>query len=148
MVVLKQLIFSFMSTLGFAILFNAPKNSVYYAGFVGSIAWSSYFIFYTYTGSNIISSFIGALVVGLLGEVFARRNKKPATLYITAGIIPLVPGAGMYYTMLALIEKDFTLAANKGFETFFLAVSISIGIIFTSIFSRSIKRVRKKTETI
>ena len=148
MVFLKQLIFSFMSTLGFAILFNAPKKSIYYAGFVGSIGWISYFITHNYINSNVIATFIGAVSVGLLGEIFARKNKKPATLYITAGIIPLVPGAGMYYTMLALIDKDFILAANKGLETFFLAVAISIGIIFTSIFSRSIKRVRKKTETI
>ncbi len=59
-------------------------------------------------------------MVGTLGELFARYFKKPATVYIIPGIVPLVPGAGMYYTMLALVEKDFLLAANNGTETFFL----------------------------
>ena len=94
--------------------------------------------------SFVAGTFFGALTVGILGEFLARLNKKPATLYITPGIIPLVPGAGMYYTMLALIEKDFSMAGNKGVETLFIAAAISIGIIISSVFSRSIKRVRQK----
>ncbi len=148
MIILKELIFSYISTLGFAVVFNAPKTSLIYTGYVGSLGWISYYIINTFTNNNILASFVGALAVGILGEVFARKNKKPATLYITAGIIPLVPGAGMYFTMLALIEKEFSFAANKGLETFFIAVAISIALIFTSILSRSIKRVRKKPEII
>ena len=51
----------------------------------------------------------------------------------------------MYYTMLALVRKDFLLAANKGTETFFIAAAISIGIIISTSLSRSINRVKNKT---
>lgn len=142
--IIKQFLFSFMSTVGFAILFNCPKNSVLYAGAVGSIGWLFYYITYAVTKNNVAAPFIGALTVGILGEILARKNKKPATIYITAGIIPLVPGAGAYYTMLHLIENEFSLAASKGVETFFIAAAISTGIIISSIFSKSIKRVRQK----
>lgn len=94
--------------------------------------------------STIAGTFFGAVSVGLLGEILARKYKKPATVFITAGIIPLVPGAGMYYTMLAIIEKDFFMAANKGAETFFVAAAIAVGIIISSGFSKSIKRVKLK----
>ncbi|NMB33315.1 MAG: threonine/serine exporter, partial [Clostridium sp.] len=60
------------------------------------------------------------------------------------GIVPLVPGAGMYYTMLALVQKDFHLAASKGTETFFIAAAISIGVIISTFLSQSIKRVKFK----
>ena len=80
----------------------------------------------------------------MLGEVFARYTKKPATLYVNPGIISLVPGAGMYYTMLALIENDYTTAIDKGAETFFIAAAIAMGIIISSAFSHSIRRVKSK----
>lgn len=143
MEIIKQFFLSFMSTMGFAILFNCPKNSLIYAGITGAISWILFFLLNN-LGNYIVATFIGALSVGLLGEFLARKSKKPATLYITAGIIPLVPGAGMYYTMLHLIEKNFILAANKGVETFFIAAAISMGIIISSIFSKSINRVRQK----
>ncbi len=74
----------------------------------------------------------------------ARYYKKPATVYIIPGIVPLVPGAGMYYTMLALVSKDFYTAINKGTETFFIAAAISLGIIISTSLSRSIKRMKHK----
>ena len=141
---IKQFILSFISTVGFSILFSAPKETLAHAGFVGASGWSVFYITSHAFNSNIAGTFFAALTVGLLGEVFARSNKKPATLYITPGILPLVPGAGMYYTMFALVEKDFLLAADKGAETFFVAAAIAIGIIISSIFSQSITRVRQK----
>ena len=141
---IKQFILSFISTIGFAILFSSPKETLGYAGITGSAGWVLYSITANIFKSSIAGSFFGALAVGILGEILARLSKKPATLYITSGIIPLVPGAGMYYTMLALIEKDFFIAANKGVETFFIAAAISVGIIIASAFSRSINRVKSK----
>lgn len=144
MEIFKQLIISFLSTIGFSILFNSPKETLGYTGIAGASGWILYTITTKLFSSNIAGSFFGALTVGILGELLARLSKKPATLYITPGIIPLVPGAGMYYTMLALIKNDFNMATSKGVETFFIAAAISIGIIISSTFSRSIKRVRQK----
>ncbi len=45
-------------------------------------------------------------------------------------IIPLVPGAGIYYTAYYLITKQHALFAQKGLETFEIASAIVLGIIF------------------
>ncbi len=144
MEILKQLLISFLSTIGFSMMFSSPKETLFHTGLAGASGWLLYSIATKLFNSVIVGSFFGALTVGILGEIFARLNKKPATLYITPGIIPLVPGAGMYYTMLALIENDFSQALNKGVETFFISAAISIGIIISSVLSKSIKRVRQK----
>lgn len=144
MKLILKFILSFISTVGFSILFSSPSETLFYTGFVGASGWTVYYISSNIFNSNIAGSFFGALTVGLLGEVFARLNKRPATLYITPGIIPLVPGAGTYYTMLSLVEKDFIMAANKGLETFSIATAIAIAIIISSIFSQSITKVRKQ----
>lgn len=141
---IKEIIFSAFSTMGFAILFRSPKSAIFYAGFIGATAWGVFSLTVNIFGNIVGSSFLAALTVGLLGEFFARYSKKPATLYVTPGIIPLVPGAGMYYTMIALVENDYATAISKGSETFFIAAAISMGIIVSSAFSRSIKRVKSK----
>lgn len=144
MEIIKQFILSFIATIGFAILFSSPKETLSHTSFVGASGWTVYFISSHIFNSNIPGAFIAALTVGILGELFARLKKKPATLYITPGIIPLVPGAGMYYTMSALVEQDFLMAAKKGSETFLIAVAIAIGIIISTIFSQSITTVRQR----
>ncbi|NLJ78412.1 MAG: threonine/serine exporter [Tissierellia bacterium] len=140
--IMKQLLFSFLSTIGFAVLFSIPKDSISKSGITGALGWIVFYIASNYFHSKIVGSFFAATTVGILGELLARRYKKPATIYIIPGIIPLVPGAGAYYTMLALIENDFILAAKQGTETLFIAAAISMGITISTFLSKSIKRVK------
>lgn len=138
-----QLIYQFLlssgATIGFSIYFNAPLSSIIPTGILGGLSWSLYYVFFSYLDQKIIGAFLAAFLVGTLGELLAIIYKKPATVFITPGIVPLVPGAGMYYTMLFLVEENFDMAISRGVETFFIAASISIGIITSTIFSRSIK---------
>ncbi|HHV27754.1 threonine/serine exporter family protein [Anaerosalibacter bizertensis] len=143
---IKQFVFSFFGTIGASILFSIPRDSIIISGTVGSLGWMTYTFILSKYSSPVAGTFFGALAVGIIGELLARHLKKPATVFIIPGIIPLVPGAGMYYTMLALIEKRFLDAANIGTETLFIAVAISIGIVISSSLSRSIKRVQKKAQ--
>ena len=141
--ILIELIIAFFATLGSAILFSSTKETIVHTGIAGSLGWVCASLSGNLFDSTITGTFFGALTVGLLAEFFARAYKKPATVYITPGIIPLVPGAGMYYTMLYIIENNFSMAVHKGVETFFVACAIAIGIIISSGFSKSIKRVRQ-----
>ncbi|NLY77308.1 MAG: threonine/serine exporter [Tissierellia bacterium] len=144
MVIIKTLIFAFLSTVGFSVLFTTPKDSIVKAGIVGSIGWGLYYISSLVLNNSIISTLIASISIGIVGELFAKYYKKPATVFIIPGIIPLVPGAGMYYTMLELVEKNYYAAVDKGTETFFLAAAISIGLIISTTLSTSIKRAKSK----
>lgn len=146
MELIKQFVFSFFGTIGASILFSIPRDSIIISGTVGALGWTTYTTILSKYSSPVAGTFFGALAVGIIGELLARHFKKPATVFIIPGIIPLVPGAGMYYTMLALIEKRFLDAANIGTETLFIAVAIAIGIVMSSSLSRSIKRVQKKAQ--
>jgi uncharacterized membrane protein YjjB (DUF3815 family) len=86
-----------------------------------------------------MGAFIGAITVGLVGELFANRFRSPATIFIIPGIIPLVPGYGIYYTMTSIITKDYSTAASKGFETLFVALSIATALIITATIGRLIR---------
>ncbi|WP_077367296.1 threonine/serine exporter family protein [Anaerosalibacter sp. Marseille-P3206] len=141
---IKAFIFSFCGTLGFSVLFRTPRDSLIKTGILGGLGWVVNLIMTDFTNSSVTGMFFGALTVGILGEILAKRFKKPATIFIIPGIITLVPGAGMYYTMLALIKKRFYDAIKTGTETIFIAAAIAIGIILSSTLSNSIKRFKSK----
>ncbi len=137
---IKQFIYAFLSTAGFSVFFKIPRDSVIKSSFCGAIGWVIYVFSVDFFSSSITGTLLAAITVGLLGEFLAKRYKKPATIFTIPGIIPLVPGAGMYYTMLAVIDKDFGSAAELGTEAIFIAVAIAIGIIVSSSFSRALTR--------
>lgn len=145
MELIYQLIFSFFATIGFAIYFSAPINSIFVTGLSGGLSWILYYVIFHSFNNKVLGTFLASFVVGVLGERLAIQFKKPATVFITPGIVSLVPGAGMYYTMSYLVERDFPMAATTGSETFLVAAAIAIGIIASTIFSRSIKTFKKNT---
>ena len=138
-----QMVLGFFATIGFAVYFYAPLNSIIATGFAGGLSWLVYYLVLNASNNKIVGTFLAAFLVGVFGEILAIKLKKPATVFITPGIVSLVPGAGMYYTMLYLVQKDYIKAAISGTETFFMAAAIAIGIITSSIFSRSLKRFKK-----
>lgn len=135
---ISQAIYSLLSTFGFSILFNGPKNCLVKASLCGMAGWTVNVVAMKISNSPTLSTFLGALTVGLMGEIFAKAFKRPATMFIIPGVIPLVPGSGMYYTMLTLITGDFSETAQRGSETVFTAFSIAIAIIIASSVSKGI----------
>lgn len=125
-------IFGFLATVGFAIFFSSPKNSLLYAGLIGAIGWVLYVYLFGVTNNPVLSNFIPATVVGILSEVSARYLKQPAIIFIIPGIIPLVPGLGMYNTMLYLVQENYDLAVSTGVTAIFVGGAISLGVLLVT----------------
>lgn len=142
MIYFKAFFYSFVASLGFALLFNAPRRSIVPACIVGGISWVVYEFLQVRAYNYMLSAFLAAFIIGILGEIFSRKLKNPATLFILPGLIPLVPGAGMYYSMNQLIAQNYNSFIEIGAKTFFTAAALSVGIVASSIFSKSLRRVR------
>lgn len=128
-----EFILSCLATLAFEYYFNCPKKSLIYGAINGGLAWTLYSIMYRDMQiSYIISAFTSAFIVGLISEYLARRLKMPATVFLLPGLIPLVPGAGMYYTMYYLIQQDYDAFQGKAIETIFLAGAFAVGVVASS----------------
>ncbi len=122
---IKQFFYAFACTVGFAVIFNTPKSSLIKSGLAGAFGWSVYLIINQFTGSIVLSSFMASLCIGFVGEIFAILCKNPITVYIIPGIVPLVPGFGLYNTMLSLLEKEPDKALVYGSEVLMIAISIA-----------------------
>ncbi len=128
---------------GFAFLFNMRGKNTLIAAFGGGLAWYIYLLCLHYKYSITISLFFGALTVGIYAELMARKFKCPVTTYTICGIIPLVPGNGMYYTMYYTISGKINEATLTGIQTLISAGSIAIAIVFVSSITKLVTLKRR-----
>jgi len=128
----NNFIFALLSTVGFAIIFHVPKRAILPASLVGALGWVTYMYAHSLGYSKIIAAFLAAFTVGILGYFCARFLHDALTVFVLPGILPLVPGAGMYYTMLAVVESDYALMLSKAGETMLLAGAIAVGLMLAS----------------
>ncbi|MEG1312520.1 MAG: threonine/serine exporter family protein [Romboutsia sp.] len=127
-------LFAFFATAGFSVFLNAPKSTLIPAGITGATGWSIYILLVEVSSNPIFANFIAAAIVSLFSEILARKLKHPAILFVIPGIIPLVPGLGMYNTMLYLVQNNFDLAMSTGADTLFISGAIALGVlIITSL---------------
>lgn len=136
--------FSFIATLGFGIIFNIKGKKLFFAALGGGISWFFYSLALSLNLSNISSLFISSLVFSTYCEILARILKTPVTTLVICALIPLVPGGGMYYTMLEVITGDINKALEIGINTIASAGTLALGIIFVSTITRFVVSYKKR----
>lgn len=129
MTFILNLLLASTGSLAFAILYNVPRKFYLCAAFTGMAGWFCYYLIVPFT-DTAVASFFGAVGVVLVSRIFAVWKKCPITVFLISGIFPLVPGAGVYYTMYYLVSNELTLAAIKGLESLKIAFGIVLGIVF------------------
>jgi len=131
-----QIILAFMGSLGFSILFNIKGRKIWYAALGGTLAWVIYLLGGLWLSGEMTQYFVSAIIVTFYSEICARIENTPATTFLTAAIIPLVPGRALYYTMSYAINSRFVEFADYGSYTVSIAVAIAAGIMVASSLSR------------
>lgn len=133
---------AFFSTIFFSVMFNVNKKQLFYCGIVGACCWTMYLLGIYNNFSTVTSSFFAAVVVSILSHILAIYRRNPVTTYQIAGIIPIVPGAGMYRTLFYLIEDELSLANEYLVETLQIAGAIAVAMLLVYSFSLLISRLK------
>ena len=129
----KLILTGTLGTLGFAFFFNIKPKHVPFAAIGGTIATLVY-VLIDMAGLNLfISNFVATLVCVVYSTVMARVLKTPSMVFITASIIPLVPGGALFYTMSNLILGNSATAKVYGLNTLQIALGIAGGIVVESL---------------
>ena len=136
--IVAHFIFAFIATFGWTVFFNAPKKDLIYCSINGAIGWSVYVLLERCTHNSAFSNFVASFLVTLISEFLARKLKRPAILYIIPGIIPLVPGLGIYNTMLNMIQGSYIKAIELGTEVALIAGAIVLGMVVVTSLVRSL----------
>jgi len=131
-----QMIAAFVGTLGFSALFGAPRRYYLACGLVGMIGWMAYI----FTHSILLAS----LIIAVVSHIFAVIQRCPVTVFLICGIIPLVPGGGLFWTLYYLLTNHLRLAYETGTDAIKCTIAIAGGIIVgAAIFDRLLKKKQK-----
>lgn len=123
---------TFLACLGFGILFNIHGFGMILCSLGGVLSWAVYLLVLQYSGNDLTGYFWAALAAAAYSEIMARVRKYPAISYLVVSIFPLIPGAGVYYSMNHAIQGQMDAFASRGMHTIAIAGVIAVGILLVS----------------
>ncbi len=123
---------SFVACAGFMIVFNIHGKGKLLCALGGAITWGAYCLAAKLGCGNYLCCFIATCTAAVFSEMMARVRKYPAISYLVISLLPLIPGAGIYYTALYAIRGDMALAVQYGLSTLSTAGVMAAGILVIS----------------
>lgn len=145
---LLEVLSAFIASFAFGIIFNIKGKNLFFAAICGAIGWFVYKFSIKLGASDTMAMFYASVALSGYSEIFARILKTPVTTFVIAALIPLVPGGGMYYTMVEAINGDIMNSLEIGIKTLASAGVLAIGIILVSTLTKAIKSIKFKSLSI
>lgn len=75
---------------------------------------------------------VGALLVGLTANLYARRAHRPAAVPLVPGIMLLVPGGVGFRSLASLLERDVISGIELAFTALMIAVALVAGLLLAN----------------
>lgn len=124
-------LYAVLACVAFCFILNQRGLLLVVSSLGGGVGWAVCLLC-AFTGSDVIQYFAGAVAVALYAEVMARLLKAPATGFLVVGILPFVPGGGIYYTMEYCLSGNTQLFLSTGIHTFGVAGAVAVGLLLAS----------------
>lgn len=142
-----------IAAIGFAILFNVPRRTLFTIFILGTIGGLIKFTALHFDSGIVFASFWAATIVGIISIQTAHMQKSPPLIFSIPSVIPMVPGFFGYKMMLGLIAltsmentdaylKILIETVNNGAKMMFVLISLGTGVAIPMLLSRkeSIKK--------
>ena len=126
------------------ILFNVHDWGSVLCALGSALTWIVYLLCSQAGASVYSANFFSEVVAAVYSEGMGRWRKCPVTSYLVISSIPLLPGAGIYYTMSIGLSGEVQEALQKGLETAGIAGSLAVGILLVSTVFRAVNARRRR----
>lgn len=141
--ILLQVVSAFFGVIALAVLFHVPKKYLMFSGLVGASGWLVDLLVTAGTEKPMLSVFAAACFAALFSQIFARVLKAPVTVFLVSGILPLVPGVGMYRMVYYLLQGNNEQMSYYFSYTLQIAGMIALAIFVVDSIFRMLYRKRK-----
>jgi uncharacterized membrane protein YjjP (DUF1212 family) len=120
-----------VAPLAFVVLFQARRRDagwILLAGILGFVGARS--------GAMLLGpelgSFVGALVVGIAGNAYARLKRRPASVLQVPALLMLVPGSIGFESLSSFVAQDVLEGVDAAFRMLFVGASLVGGLIVSN----------------
>ena len=122
----------FLACLGFCVIFNLHGKGSLLCALGGMLAWGMYKLCLLLGSGDLMALFWATLLAATYSEVMARLRRCPALGYLVIAIFPLIPGAGVYFTMNYAVQGQLDLFIAKGMHTAAEAGVMAVAILLAA----------------
>lgn len=134
-----------VGTVAFALIFDVPPRFYALCALIGGAGFWCVEALMALGLSATEATFFATALVTLSSRICAVWRRCPVTVFLISGIIPLVPGARVYWTAYYLVMGDTSEALTRGFAAIRVAVAIVLGIVLileipNKLFHKTLKR--------
>ena len=127
---------AFISSLGFAWMFNMPNRWLIPSSTGGVVSWVVFLVCQKYLGPTIfLPCFIASVCSALYAFGLSRFSKSPFSMYFMIAVVPLIPGSGLYYTILNLAQANRyqTLHFARMTSEYALAIAFGVSVVWAGV---------------
>lgn len=135
-ILLGPVLLGVAGSFGFAIAFNLPPRMLGVAAFVGGIGLLVKGVATQLSQPPEVATYLGALTVGILAEIGARRLKTPRSLMTVPGFIPLVPGVPAFKAIVSFADGLYITGIDYVIQAALLTGAIAGGLATVRAFSQ------------
>ncbi|MBQ8254639.1 MAG: threonine/serine exporter family protein [Clostridia bacterium] len=135
---LRDFVACFGATIFYCIIMSLPKKALWMSSLSSALTYIIYRVVFLSIDSEYMGYLAASCFAALSAEVLARACKMPATIFIFPAVIPLVPGLGLYRTMLCLVQSDMNGFASEGTKTLIISGIIAVTVAVVNAFFRNI----------
>ena len=128
---------------GFCLLFNIHNLGILFCTIGGILTWIVHCVAIMLGAPELAAVLIASVFAAIYAEVMARRRKCPAIGYLIIGLISLIPGSSLYYTINHILKGEMSQFAQRGTKTIAIAGLMAAGILLVSTSVRMINEAKK-----
>ena len=139
---ITQVAMALFGSIGFAIFLKMKGKQILLAGIGGAATWLVYLLCQEQIEGYFIPYFIASLFVAVYAEIMARVNRAPATIFLTAAAVPLIPGGKLYYTMYGIVSENRQMFEENGTSAITIALAISLGFVAVAVVNKYLNRLK------
>lgn len=120
-------------SIGLLAIFQVRKKDMFLGVLTGVLV---FFLTAFFTGSGVLlSTFIGTIAAVAISSFFSRFTKSPKTVYLTQGIVMLVPGSKSFMGLSnSFLNSSIITADNLYQQVAFILMGIIGGLLFAGVF--------------
>lgn len=134
--IMVQLISCTVGCTGFAMWFKIRGKQVLYSSIGAFFTWSIYLLVYHFKPNNFWATLVAAIFVAAYAFIMSRINKAPSTIFLTASMFPLMPGAHLYYMMYGYVSRNSEIASTETIALCVTCLAIAFGFMIVDVGSR------------
>ena len=138
-----QCIFGTVACLGFVLIFNIHGYGNLLCALGGCLTWAVFCIIEALGGGELLCYFVSTVAAAVFAEVMARVRKYPAISYLITSLLPLIPGAGVYYAAQQAVRGNTAGFVSYGTHTLAIAGCMAVGILLVVTLTKILTTYRK-----